>query len=161
MGKITVKALVEGGKASAAPPLGPNLATAKINIGEVISAINERTKDFSGIQVPVEVIVDTETKEFKIKVGTPPVSEMIKKELKLEKLAKTAWKEPSPGNLTIEQVVKITKAKFDSLGTHNFKNAIKQVVASCVSSGISIDSKPPKEVIKEINEGNYDQLIRG
>src|SRR3989339_502491 len=106
MPNVIVKALVEGGKASAGPPLGPTLAPLKVNIGQVIAAINEKTKEFAGISV-----------------GTPPVSQLIKKELKLEKLAKTAWKEPAVGDLKIESAVKIAKLKLDSLGTKNLKKA--------------------------------------
>ena len=73
MGKTTIKLLVDGGKASAGPPLGPGLAPLKVNIGQVVSAINEKTKEFAGVQVPVSVVVDTETKEFEIKIGSTPV----------------------------------------------------------------------------------------
>ena len=70
-----IEALVEGGKASAGPPLGPALGPLGVNIGEVINTINEKTKDFAGMQVPVTVIVD-DKKNFEIKVGTPPASAM-------------------------------------------------------------------------------------
>ena len=82
MGSISIRVLVEGGKAIPGPPLGPALAIHKVNIGQVISAINDKTKDFAGITVPVEVLIDPATKGFEIKVGTPPVSALIKKELK-------------------------------------------------------------------------------
>lgn len=146
---IIVKALVEGGKASPAPPLGPQLSQHKLNIGQAIAAINEKTKDFSGIQVPVEIIIKSD-KSLEIKVGTPPVSSLIKKELGLQKLAKTPGKE-TVGNISMEQVVKIAKAKQDSLGAKDLKGAVKQVVGSCVSLGITIEGKPPKEIIKEIS----------
>ena len=96
MGKQTVKALVEGGKAVPGPPLGPALAAAKVNIGQVVSAINEKTKEFKGIKVPIEVTIDTETKEFEISVGSPPISQLIKKEVGKDKLAKTPWTVPKP-----------------------------------------------------------------
>ena len=80
-----VEALVEGGKASAGPPLGPALGPMGVNIGEVINQINEKTKDFKGMKVPVIVIIDG--KNFKIKVGTPPISAMIKKEGKSPNLS--------------------------------------------------------------------------
>lgn len=91
--KTVLKFLVDGGKANAAP-LAQTLAPLKMNIGEIVNAINENTKEFSGISVPVEVIVDTSAKSYEIKVGTPPVSQLIKKELKLEKLAQTPWGVP-------------------------------------------------------------------
>lgn len=155
-----IKLLVEGGKATPAPPLGPSLAAAKLNIGQVIAAINEKTKEFAGMQVPVTVSFDTKTKDFSISVGTPPVSALVKKELKLQVLAKTPWKEASPGNLTFEQILKIAKAKMDSLGTRSLKNAVKQIVASCVSFGVTVENKSPKEILKEIDSGKFDDKFK-
>lgn len=156
MPNVIVKALVEGGKASAGPPLGPTLAPLKVNIGQVIAAINEKTKEFAGISVPVSVEINPATKQFTISVGTPPVSQLIKKELKLEKLAKTAWKEPAVGDLKIGAAVKIAELKLDSLGTKDLKKATKQVVATCISLGVNVEGKNPKEVLKEIDSGAFD-----
>ncbi|RLI96791.1 MAG: 50S ribosomal protein L11, partial [Candidatus Aenigmatarchaeota archaeon] len=73
MEKETIEVMVEGGKATAAPPLGPSIAPLKINVQAVVDKINEKTKEMQGMQVPVKVIVDTESKEFEVEVGTPPV----------------------------------------------------------------------------------------
>lgn len=159
MGKQVVKALVEGGKASPKPPLGPQLSQLKLDIGKVIGEINEKTKDFAGMQVPVEIIVN-EDKSFEIKVGTPPVSSLVKKELGKDKLAKEPGKE-FVGDLKFEQVVKITKMKLDSLGTRDLKKAVKQVLGSLVSMGVSVEGKHPKEVQKEIDEGKLDGKLQG
>jgi large subunit ribosomal protein L11 len=153
----TIKALVEGGKASPKPPLGPKLGELKLDIGKVIEEINEKTKEFAGMQVPVEIIVK-EDKSFEIKVGTPPVSSLVKKELGLEKLAKQPGKEWA-GDLKFEQLVKIAKLKQDSLGK-DLKKAVKQVAGSCVSMGITIEGKNPKEIIKEIEEGKWDEKMK-
>jgi len=155
---IIIKALVEGGKASPAPPLGPQLSQHKLNIGHAISTINEKTKDFSGIQVPVEIVIKPD-KSFEIKVGTPPVASLVKKELGLQKLAKTTGKE-TVGNLSMGQVVKIAKAKMDSLGTQDLKNAVKQIVGTCVSLGVTIEGKPPKEITKEIESGAWNDKFK-
>ena len=81
----TIKALVEGGKASAGPPLGPALGPLGVNIMEIINTINDKTKQFSGMKVPVKVIIDPKTKKFEIDMGTPPATSLILKELNLEK----------------------------------------------------------------------------
>ncbi len=171
MAKTTINLLVSGGKANAGPPLGPALAPLKMNLQEIVDAINEKTKDFAGIDVPVEVIVDTDDKSYKIKVGTPPVSSLIKQELNVKKLSKAAFGVYKPkegeqyeefkGNLTFDQVIKIAKAKEDSLLTHNFKSAVKQVVAACVSNGCTVEEKHPKDMLKEIDEGKWDDKIKG
>ena len=80
----TVEALVDGGRASAGPPLGPAL-----NIGQVIAKINEKTKAFEGMKVPVKVLINDD-KTFDIKVGTPPMSALIKGELGVESGAHNA-----------------------------------------------------------------------
>ena len=67
-----VEVLIEGGKATAAPPLGPALGPMGVNIGEVVAQINTKTQDFKGMQVPVTVAINTDSKEFTISVGTPP-----------------------------------------------------------------------------------------
>jgi large subunit ribosomal protein L11 len=165
---ITVKALVDGGKATPAPPLGPSLAPTKVNIGQVIAAINEKTKEFAGMQVPVTIKIDSETKEFEISVGSPSVAALIKKELKVEKLAKAPFKvfekdgvkEEFKESLKFEQVVKIAKMKQDDLKVEDLKKAVKQVTSSCVSSGVYIEGKTPKQILKEINEGKWDEKIK-
>ncbi len=149
----TIEVLVEGGKASPTPPLGPKLSEAKMNIGEVISAINEKTKSFSGMKVPVKLTIKDD-KSYTITVGTPPVSALIKKELNLQKLSKTACSEPA-GNLAFDQVVKIAKSK-----DLNGRSGVKQVVGSCLSVGVTIEGKNPKEITKEIDEGKWDEKIK-
>lgn len=152
-----IEALVEGGKATAGPPLGPALGPMGINIGAVIKDINEKTKDFAGMKVPVTVII--EGKNFKIKVGTPPVSAMIKKEAKVEKLSSRP-KDEKVADIKIEQVIKIAKNKRDSMNSSEIKSCVKQVVGSCLSCGILVEGKDPKEVLKEIDEGKYEEEIR-
>lgn len=83
--KITIPALVEGGKATAGPPLGPALGPLGVNIGQIIAEINEKTKAYNGITVPVKVIVDKDSKKFEVEVGSPPTSALIKKELGITK----------------------------------------------------------------------------
>ncbi|RLF11379.1 MAG: 50S ribosomal protein L11, partial [Thermoprotei archaeon] len=78
--KKSFKFLVEGGKATAGPPIGPSLGPLGINLPMVVAKINELTSDYAGMRVPVEVIVDVETKEFEVKVGIPTTSALIVKE---------------------------------------------------------------------------------
>jgi len=165
---IIVKALIEGGKATPTPTIAQQIAPTKVDIGKVVAAINEKTKDFAGMQVPVTIKIDPATKEFEISVGSPSVAALIKKELKVKILAKAPFKvyekdgvtEEFKESLKFDQVVKIAKMKFDDLKTEDLKKAVKQVAASCVSSGCYIEDKKPKEIIKEINEGKWDEKIK-
>jgi len=156
--KITVQALVEGGKATAGPPLGPALGPLGVNIGQIIATINEKTKGFSGLSVPVKVIVDKNTKAFEIEVGTPPASALIKKELGIEKGSKT--KDEKVGDITLEQVLSIARSKSDVTLAKGLKNAAKEVLGTCVTMGVTCGGKSPKQVIWEINEGKHDALFK-
>ncbi|HLC51204.1 MAG TPA: 50S ribosomal protein L11 [archaeon] len=160
MGKSRIKILIDGGKASPAPPLGPFLSSIKADVNKIIGEVNKKTADFEGMQVPVEIEVDTETKTANIIVGTPPVSSMIKKELKVEKLSKTAWKEQPVGDLKFDSAVKIAKSKIDAMNTSDLKSAVKQVVSTCISVGVTVEGKTPKEIVKEINSGQWDSRIQ-
>ena len=158
MAKETVDVMIEGGKATAAPPLGPALGPLKVNINQVVTDINNKTQDMKGMQVPVKVIVDTDTKEYEIKIGTPPASALIKQEAEISKGASNA-REDKVGNLMIEQIIKIANMKKDALlGKDNFSR-VKEIVGACNSMGVTVEGKHPKTVAKEIDEGSYREEI--
>ena len=60
----------------------------------------------------------------------------------------------------MEQIVKITKMKRDSLLAKDFKKAVKEIVGAVVSMPLTIEGKPAKEILKEIDEGKYDSLLK-
>lgn len=157
--KEKVEAMIEGGKASAAPPLGPALGPMGVNIGQVIAEINKVTADFKGVKVPVKVIIDTSDKSFTVEVGTPPTSGLIKKELGIE-LGSGVPNKNKVGNMAIEQVIKIAKMKRSSLHAKAFKSAVKQVIGSCNALGILVESKEAKQASKDVDTGIYDELIK-
>jgi len=153
--KKVVEALVAGGQATAGPPLGPALGPLGVNVLAIVNKINEVTKDYAGMKVPVKVIVDTETKEFEVTVGTPTTSALIVSELKIEK-GSGSPKAQKVGNLSMEQVLRIARMKQAELLSPTLKAAAKEVLGSCVSMGVTVDGKDPKEVQKEIDEGKHD-----
>jgi large subunit ribosomal protein L11 len=133
MAEQSIDAVVEGGKASAAPPLGPALGPLKINIPQVVAAINEKTKDLAGMKVPVKVIVDTKTKQFRIEVGKPPASAMIIREIGIEKGCGTAGKD-RVGDISEEQLRKIARAKFG----FDSPAYVNQIKGTCRSMGVTV-----------------------
>lgn len=159
MPEQTIDVMVDGGKASAGPPLGPALGPTGIPIGDVIGAINEKTKGFEGMKVPVKVVIDTDSKTFKISVGSPPVSQLIKKELNIEKGASKPGEE-TIADIKIEQVIKIAKMKQDSLAAKDLKAAVKSITGTCTSMGILAEGKHPRDTIRDIDEGKFDKEIR-
>lgn len=157
--KETVDALVEGGKASAGPPIGSSLGPLKVNVAQIVSEINTKTAAFKGMKVPVKIIVDTETKAFEIEIGTPPVSQLIKKEIGIE-LGSGEPNVSKVGVISIEQVIKVAKMKESSLLTNGLKESVKTVLGTCQSMGVLVEEKEPKEVIKEVDAGKYDSEIK-
>jgi large subunit ribosomal protein L11 len=138
--------------------LGPALGPLGVNIVQVVNKINEVTKDYAGMKVPVKVSVDPEDKTFEISVGTPTASALIVAELKIEKGSGTP-NTVKAGDLTMEQVVKIAKIKGPQLLAPDTKGASKELLGTCVSMGVTVEGKDPREIQKEIDEGNYDKLF--
>jgi len=149
-----LEALVPGGQATPGPPLGPSLGPLGVNVKAIIDKINQETKAFNGMQVPVKIIVD-DKKQFTIQVGTPPTSALIKKELGVETGSGTP-NTNTIGNLTVKQAVKIARMKKNDTLAKSLKNAVKEVVGSCVPLGVTLEGLKPKEAIAAINSGKFD-----
>ena len=152
--KKIVSALVTGGEASAGPPLGPALGPLGINVLQVVNTINDKTKDFAGMKVPVKVEVDSETKKFTVEVGIPPTTALIAKEAGITKGSGTSGID-YVGNISMENIVKIARMKIDVSYAIDLKNTSKEIIGSCVS----IENKPAKEIYADIEKGQFDSLF--
>jgi large subunit ribosomal protein L11 len=159
MPKEKVEVLVEGGKATAAPPLGPALGPMGVNIGQVVGDINKKTASFAGMQVPVKIFIDRETKQYEIFIGTPPTSGLVKKEANLEKASGKA-KHEMVADILIEQIIKIAKMKEGATLGKTLKERVKEVVGTCQSMGILVEGKHAKEAMRDIEAGMFDEEIR-
>src|SRR3989344_8437711 len=159
MATQTVQALVEGGKATAAPPLGPQLGPLGVNIGQIVAEINKKTAVFNGMQVPVKIKVDADTKAFEIIIGTPPASGLIKKEANLEKGSGKA-KHEMVADILIEQVIKIAKMKETATLGKSLKEKVKEIIGTCQSMGILVEGKHAKETLRDVEAGKFDDEIR-
>jgi len=158
--KVKIEALVEGGKASAGPPIGPALGPTGVNLLQVVQKINELSKPFTGMKVPVTIIVDTKTKQFDIQLGIPPTSALLLRELEnVQKGSGEAGKGKSIGDLDLDKIIKIVQMKKDRLLSTNLKNAVKEIIGTAMSCGISVMGKSPKETIKDIDNGVYDAQL--
>lgn len=156
---MQVKLLVEGGNMQPGPALSQKLGPAGINIGQVIQKVNDATKNFTGMKVPVEVEIDMSTKNIDIKVFSPPVAELLKKELGIKK-GSGLQEKTKVANASIEQIISVSKTKLPNLLSKNLKTAVKSVLGSCLSLGILVENKNPVEVIRETDEGKYDEEIQ-
>lgn len=154
----TIEVLVEGGRVTPGQPLGPALGPLGVNIPKVVAEINNKTRAFDGMKVPVKIIIDSKTKNFEIKVGTPPTSSLISKELGVEK-GSGSPKAVKVGNLTIAQAIKIAQMKGDSLMGKDLKMKVLEVVGTCTSMGVTIEGFEPKVARTEILAGKFDQQL--
>ena len=156
--KQTISSLVTGGEASAGPPLGPALGPMGVNILEIINAINEQTKEFKGMKIPVSVSVDSDTKKWEIEVGIPSASALLLKEAGIQKGSGTSGTE-WVGEVSADMIAKIAKVKLETSYASSLKSVAKQIVGTCVSLGIKVEGKTPKEFTAEINEGKWDSKL--
>lgn len=139
--------LVEGGQAGVTPAMAQALGPAGINIQDILAKINERTREFKGIKVPVDLFFDKAKKSVEIKVGIPPTAELVKKEVGLEKCVATPGKEVS-GDIAGEQVRKIAGMVAEKLQSKTEEGRIKEVASTCMAMGLTIDGQPAREWIQ-------------
>ena len=156
--KMKIKLLTEGGNLAPNPGLSQKLGPIGLNVNQVIQKVNEATNDFKGLKVPVELDIDASTKNFTVKVFSPPVSGLLKKELEIEK-GSGSQKKIKVSNASIEQIISVAKTKFPNMLAKDLKAAVKTVVGTCVSLGILIENKPAYEIEEDIEEGKYDKEI--
>jgi large subunit ribosomal protein L11 len=130
-----VKLLVEAGKATPSPPVGPALGQRGVNIMEFCKAFNAQTQKAEGV-LPVVVTVYSD-KSFSFEVKTPPVSYLLKKAAKIEKGSGEAPKKKA-GKLTRSQVEEIARLKMPDLNTDDLEAAVKIVSGTARSMGIDV-----------------------
>ncbi|MHA1727639.1 MAG: 50S ribosomal protein L11 [Promethearchaeota archaeon] len=150
--KLTIEALIDGGKASGGPPIGPAIGPTGIPIKMVLSEINKKTAEFEGIKVPVLIIIDPSDKTFEIKVKTPMTSALLFKEGGIEK----GSGEPNTVKVTdmeLEQICKIARMKRDDISAITFANVVRTVLGTAQSCGITVDGQAAKEISDKIKMG--------
>lgn len=151
MTDVVINGLIEGGKATSGPPFGPTLGPLGVNTAAIVAEINTKTKAFEGIKIPVKVTVNKETKEFKVEVGSPTTSALIKMELGIQKGAKT--KEEVAGDISLALVKKIAEAKTASMYGNTLKARMKQVIGTCKSMNVTVEGVSAKEMLAKITSG--------
>ncbi len=157
----SIEILIEGGKATPGPPLGPALGPLGVNIKDVVDRLNKLTGDYAGIEIPVKITV-TEGGEVEIEVGTPPTPALIKKALGIEKAKPETDSTAGAGyvgELSLEEVKEIAKKKRGEMLAKTLKSAVKEVIGTCVSMRVKVEGKDPKEILREIESGRYDGVI--
>ncbi|MGC8600999.1 MAG: 50S ribosomal protein L11 [Thermoprotei archaeon] len=161
MAKKVFKFRVDAGKATPGPPIGQALGPTGVKTPQVVAKINEMTKQYMGMKVPVKVIIDMSTKEFEVEVGQPSVSSVLLHEVgKSSGVGKPGVAgEATAGDISMETIIKVAEQRVKSLNASNFKAAVKTILGVAASVGLTVEGKKPKEVIAELESGKYDQLL--
>ena len=132
-----IKLQIEAGKANPAPPIGPALGQHGLNIMAFCKEYNEKTKDKPGQIIPVVINVYKD-RSFDFILKTPPVSDMIKKKIKLEKGSGVPNRE-KVGKLTMKQVEEIAKDKMPDLNAVDLKGAMHTVMGTARQMGVTVE----------------------
>ena len=135
--KTVIKVFPMGGAATPAPPIGPALGQHGVNIMEFVNQYNKATQDKKGQKTPAEITI-YEDRTFTFVIKLPPVSEMIKQELKL-KLGSGVPNKTKVGKLTQAQLKKIATEKLPDLNTTSIESAMKSVAGTARSMGVEIE----------------------
>ena len=154
----TFNFIVSGGEATGGPPIGPALGPLGVNIMAIVNKINEQTAEYRGVKVPVDVTVDTDTKAFRVKVGMLSTYALITQALGIQKGSQTP-NTSFVGDLTFDQLVDIARRKREGLFASSLKAAVREILGSCQSMGVTIDGKPVNEVQALVGSGEYDARL--
>jgi large subunit ribosomal protein L11 len=150
--------IVNGGKATGGPPIGPALGPMGVNIMAIVNEINAQTKEYDGLPVPVDVVIDTDTKKYTVKVGMLTTFALISQTAKLDKgsgTPNTAY----VADITMDQLVSIAKKKRAGLYAATLKTAVREVLGTCQSAGVTVEGRPAKDVQDAIKAGEFDEKL--
>jgi len=136
--KTVIKVFPMGGAATPAPPIGPALGQHGVNIMEFVNQYNKQTQDKKGQKVPAEITI-YEDRTFTFVLKLPPVSEMIKQELKL-KLGSGEPNKTKVGKLSRAQLEKIATEKMPDLSANTLEAAMKTVAGTARSMGVDVEN---------------------
>ena len=154
----TFNFIVNGGKATGGPPIGPALGPMGVNIMSIVNEINAQTAEYNGLPVPVDVIIDTDTKEFNVKVGMLTTFALISQAAGIDK----GSGEPNKkivADLSFDQLIEVAKKKRPGIYAANLKTAVREVLGTCQSAGVTIDGRLAKDVQDAIKAGEYDEQL--
>jgi len=135
--KTIIKVVLKAGEATPAPPLGPVLGQHGVAIMDFVKQYNDRTSDKKGETLPALITI-YEDRSFEFEIKKAPVSDMIKKELGLDKGSGTTPRN-IVGTLSKEQVEKIAKEKLDDFNTKDLNAAKKIIEGTARSMGVKIE----------------------
>ncbi|MFX1468195.1 MAG: 50S ribosomal protein L11 [Promethearchaeota archaeon] len=126
----------------------------------MVDEINKQTQVFRGLTVPVRIECDPETKKFEIFIETPATASLLLAEAGVEK-GSSSISEQRIGDLTLEQIQNVVDAKREKFLDKTYKSAIKTVLGTALSVGLTVEGEDPRIIQKRIEDGEYADKIRG
>ncbi|MDH5401875.1 MAG: 50S ribosomal protein L11 [Candidatus Heimdallarchaeota archaeon] len=156
----TVSLLIDAGEAKPSGSIAPALGPLGLNLGKVVADINEATLAFKGMKVPVNVIVNVNTRKYEIVVGLPPTSALVLNEIGIPKGSGTSNSGAPIANMKIDQLIKVAFAKRTDLLAATLGGACKEVLGTMVCMGITVENKDPREIQRLISDGKYDKELQ-
>ena len=154
----TFNFIVNGGKATGGPPIGPALGPMGVNIMAIVNDINAQTGEYDGLPVPVDVTIDTDTREFSVKVGMLTTFALISQAAGLDK----GSGEPNTkfvADISFDQLIGVAKKKRAGIYAATLKTSVREVLGTCQSAGVTVDGNPAKKVQEAIKAGEYDSQL--
>jgi large subunit ribosomal protein L11 len=150
--------IVNGGAATGGPPIGPALGPTGVNIMQVVNKINEETAEYKGLPVPVDVTIETDTRTFTVEVGMLTTFALISQVTGITKGSQT----PNTNfvaDMSFDDLVGIAKKKRPGIYAASLKTAVREILGTCQSAGVTVDGRPAKEVQDAIVAGDYDSQL--
>ncbi|AEA13148.1 MAG: 50S ribosomal protein L11 [Thermoproteus sp.] len=160
MAKRIINVPLQGGRFAPNPQFQDALKNAGLDPNAVSQKVQEAVKRYAGFPISkIELEVDEATKDFAVLVKLPPIGDLLLKLLGKDTGPHDAGKE-TIGDLPMEKIVQIAVAKYPELKSRSLKSAVKQVLSTCKAMGITVGGKPAAEVMKEVDGGAYDDIIK-
>jgi len=129
-----------------------------LDLAKLRDELNKLTEKYKGFEVTIKIMVDEDTKEYDVEIKPPTTTELL--------LKAVGAKEPSGdpmhqkiGDLPFEKIVEIAILKKPSLNAKTLKAAVKTILGSARSIGITVDGKDAKQVTQEVESGVYDAIL--
>jgi len=135
-----VKLQAPGGQATPAPPIGPALGQHNVNIGQFVQQFNDRTKEYNGVPIPVEITVYAD-RSFTFITKSPPAAALLKELAQIAKGSGVPNKE-KVGSVSPEHVRQIAQRKIKDLNARDLDAACKIIEGTARSMGVTVESRP-------------------
>ncbi|MFN3804639.1 MAG: 50S ribosomal protein L11 [Pyrobaculum sp.] len=156
MSKRVIAVPLQGGKVAANPQFQDTLRQAGLDPSRVVEEVQKKV---SSCRYPIQKVeLEIWQGGYEVNIHLPPVGDLFLKLVGKDTGAHNT--NEVIGNLTFRQLAEIAVYKRGELKSRSFKSALKQLLSTCKAMGITVDGKPAAEVMKELDMGKYDEMLK-